>query len=61
MLGDTAIAGRSSYVALRVRRFLCSNTGCDRRTLSSRSTDLPRLTHGPLRCCAKSSRRSRWR
>ena len=32
MLADTAIAGRSSYVVLQVRRFLCSNTGCDRRT-----------------------------
>jgi len=32
MLADTAIAGRSSYVFLHVRRFLCSNTGCDRRT-----------------------------
>ncbi|MCQ4152397.1 ISL3 family transposase [Rhodococcus qingshengii] len=31
-LADTAIAGRSSYVVLRVRRFLCSNSGCDRRT-----------------------------
>lgn len=31
-LADTAIAGRSSYVFLRVRRFLCANTGCDRRT-----------------------------
>ncbi|MDI9918622.1 ISL3 family transposase [Rhodococcus sp. IEGM 1379] len=32
MLADTAVAGRSSYVVLQVRRFLCSNTGCDRRT-----------------------------
>ena len=32
MLADTAIAGRSSYVVLQVRRFLCPNTGCDRRT-----------------------------
>ncbi|MFF2059966.1 ISL3 family transposase [Rhodococcus qingshengii] len=32
MLADTAIAGRPSYVVLHVRRFLCSNTGCDRRT-----------------------------
>ncbi|WP_274534465.1 transposase family protein [Rhodococcus sp. 66b] len=32
ILADTAIAGRSSYVVLQVRRFLCSNTGCDRRT-----------------------------
>ena len=32
MLVDTVIAGRSSYVVLQVRRFLCSNTGCDRRT-----------------------------
>ncbi len=32
MLADTAIAGRSSYVVLQVRRFLCSNSGCDRRT-----------------------------
>ncbi|MBT2271796.1 ISL3 family transposase [Rhodococcus enclensis] len=32
MLADTAIAGRSSYVVLQVRRFLCSNTGCGRRT-----------------------------
>nr|WP_239654572.1 transposase [Rhodococcus sp. AD45] len=32
MLADTAIAGRSSYVVLRVRRFLCSNSGCYRRT-----------------------------
>ncbi|MDV6271515.1 transposase [Rhodococcus globerulus] len=32
MLADTAIAGRSSYVVLQVRRFLCSNTSCDRRT-----------------------------
>ncbi|MBW0292590.1 hypothetical protein ATN37_03250 [Rhodococcus sp. MH15] len=31
-LADTAIADRSSYVVLQVRRFLCSNTGCDRRT-----------------------------
>ncbi|WP_217902190.1 transposase [Rhodococcus sp. OK302] len=34
MLADTAIAGRSSYVVLQVRRFLCSNTGCDRRTFA---------------------------
>ena len=32
MLADTAIAGRSSFVVLQVRRFLCPNTGCDRRT-----------------------------
>ncbi|OYD60794.1 ISL3 family transposase [Rhodococcus sp. OK302] len=32
MLADTAIAGRSSYVVLQVRRFLCSDSGCDRRT-----------------------------
>lgn len=32
MLADTAIARRSSYVVLQVRRFLCSNSGCDRRT-----------------------------
>ncbi|MFI7166314.1 transposase family protein [Rhodococcus erythropolis] len=32
MLADTAIAGRSSYVVLQVRRFLCSNTDCERRT-----------------------------
>nr|WP_231915855.1 hypothetical protein [Rhodococcus sp. 008] len=32
MLADTAIAGRSSYVVLQVRRPMCSNTGCDRRT-----------------------------
>ncbi|MDV8071273.1 ISL3 family transposase [Rhodococcus sp. IEGM 1366] len=32
MLADTATAGRSSYVVLQVRRFLCSNSGCDRRT-----------------------------
>ncbi|MCD2158261.1 transposase family protein, partial [Rhodococcus cerastii] len=31
-LADTAIAGRSSYLVLRVRRFRCSNTVCDRRT-----------------------------
>ncbi|WP_072782860.1 transposase family protein [Rhodococcus globerulus] len=32
MLADTAIAGRPSYLVLQVRRFLCSNSGCDRRT-----------------------------
>ena len=32
MLADAAIAGRSSYVVLQLCRFLCSNTGCDRRT-----------------------------
>jgi hypothetical protein len=32
MMADAAIAGRPSYVVLQVRRFLCSNTACDRRT-----------------------------
>ena len=32
MMAGAAIAGRSSYLVLRVRRFLCSNTVCDRRT-----------------------------
>ncbi|MDV8009186.1 hypothetical protein [Rhodococcus sp. IEGM 1318] len=32
MLAETAIAGRSSNGVLQVRRFLCPNTGCDRRT-----------------------------
>nr|WP_256938865.1 hypothetical protein [Rhodococcus qingshengii] len=32
MLADTAIAGRSSSVVLQVRRFLCSNSGSNRRT-----------------------------
>ncbi|KAB2585604.1 hypothetical protein BS297_09440 [Rhodococcus erythropolis] len=45
MMADAAIAGRPSYVAAQVRRFLCSNTGCARTPavtdahLSSRSTD----------------------
>ncbi|WP_257209943.1 hypothetical protein [Rhodococcus erythropolis] len=46
MLADTAIAGRSSYVVSRVRRFLCSNSGCDRRTFVEQIDGLTILTRG---------------
>ena len=41
MLADTAIAGRPSYRVLQVRRFLCSNTGCDRCTFVEQIDVLP--------------------
>ncbi|MEA1797593.1 hypothetical protein [Rhodococcus qingshengii] len=61
MLADTAIAGRSSYVVLQVRRFLCSNSGCDRRTFVEQIDGLTKAYAQLLRCCAESSRRSSWR
>jgi transposase len=32
VLADPAIGGRPTQLRLRVRRFFCDNTDCDRRT-----------------------------
>ncbi len=42
ILADTAIAGRSSYVVLQVRRFPCQNSGCDQRTFVEQIDGLPK-------------------
>ena len=46
---------------MQVRRFLCTNTGCDRRTFIDQIDGLTKPTHGQLRCYAKSSRKVRSR
>jgi hypothetical protein len=47
-LADTAKAGRSNYVVTQVRRYLCSNSNCDRRTyieqIDGLTTAYPRTT-----------------
>ncbi|MDV6278673.1 hypothetical protein R3Q06_35465 [Rhodococcus erythropolis] len=44
MMADAAIAGRPSYVVLQVRRLLCSNTGCDRRTFAEQIDGLTKAS-----------------
>jgi transposase len=61
VLADPAIGGRPSLLRVRVRRFFCDNTGCNRRTFVEQVPDLTTPYARRTHCCAASWRRSAWR